>query len=104
MADAIRRSRVIPIRYLRWAQPHEVPRTVRPAALHRGASGRRGGPADRDARARLDRLEIVIPTESLDHAAAETLRLGTDVEVMAPPELRERLAATVRRLAARYAT
>jgi predicted DNA-binding transcriptional regulator YafY len=51
-----------------------------------------------------DRLEIVIPTESLDHAAAEILRLGTDVEVMAPPELRERLAATVRRLAARYAT
>jgi predicted DNA-binding transcriptional regulator YafY len=51
-----------------------------------------------------DRLEIVIPAESLDHAAAETLRLGTDVEVMAPPELRERLAATVRRLAARYAT
>jgi predicted DNA-binding transcriptional regulator YafY len=184
VADAIRRSRVIRVRYLRWARPHEVTRTVRPHGLvlkaghwylvaqHRGemrtyrvdrvlhltttdetfprAAGfhlpaywdtyltdltdrRHTGTATlritRSAFALLpytadpavaeaarqtakpvsdengrDRLEIVIPTESLDHAAAEILRLGTDVEVTAPPELRERLAATVRSLAARYAT
>ncbi|MFF0298542.1 helix-turn-helix transcriptional regulator [Kitasatospora sp. NPDC004614] len=44
-----------------------------------------------------------IPIESLDHAHGEFLRLGTDVEVLEPPELRTRLAATVQALAARYA-
>ncbi|MBW8698373.1 Bifunctional ligase/repressor BirA [Streptomyces sp. MBT84] len=43
-----------------------------------------------------------VPIESIDHAHGEFLRLGTDVEVMAPAELRDRIAATVRTLAARY--
>ncbi|WP_256098294.1 WYL domain-containing protein [Streptomyces sp. MnatMP-M17] len=34
--------------------------------------------------------------------AREFLALGADVEVLAPPELRARLAETVRALAARY--
>ncbi|MEV6847742.1 WYL domain-containing protein [Actinoplanes sp. NPDC051411] len=179
-ADAIRRSRVIRIRYLRWAQPHEVTRTVRPhglvlkaghwylvaqhragmrtyrvdrirhlvvseesfaraagfrlaaywdvyltdlaerrhtgtATLHIGRSAfgllpYTADPAVAEAARRTatalpdpDRLEVVIPTESLDHAAAEILRLGTDVEVVAPPELRDRVAAVIRSLAARYA-
>ncbi|WP_327369478.1 helix-turn-helix transcriptional regulator [Streptomyces sp. NBC_01217] len=43
-----------------------------------------------------------VPIESLDHAHGEFLGLGTDVEVLEPPELRARLAATVRELADRY--
>ncbi|KPI12382.1 WYL domain containing protein [Actinobacteria bacterium OV450] len=43
-----------------------------------------------------------VPIESLDHAYGEFLRLGTDIEVVAPDELRDRIAATVRTLAARY--
>ncbi|GAB2576962.1 WYL domain-containing protein [Streptomyces capparidis] len=43
-----------------------------------------------------------VPIESLDHAHGAFLALGTDVEVLAPPELRARLAETARALAARY--
>ncbi|MEV8325903.1 WYL domain-containing protein [Kitasatospora sp. NPDC056731] len=43
-----------------------------------------------------------VPIESLGHAHNEFLRLGTDVEVLEPPELRARLAATARALADRY--
>ncbi|MEV5082018.1 YafY family protein [Streptomyces sp. NPDC056159] len=46
--------------------------------------------------------EIRVPIESIDHAHGEFLRLGTDVEVMAPAELRDRIATTVRTLATRY--
>jgi predicted DNA-binding transcriptional regulator YafY len=48
-------------------------------------------------------VEATIPIESHRHACQELLRLGADVEVVAPPELRGMLAATVRALAARYA-
>ncbi|MEU6234875.1 YafY family protein [Kitasatospora sp. NPDC047058] len=48
------------------------------------------------------RLRAVLPVESLDQAHAFFLGLGADVEVLEPPELRERLARTVRILAARY--
>ncbi|PSM43148.1 transcriptional regulator [Streptomyces dioscori] len=44
-----------------------------------------------------------VPIESVEHAHAEFLRLGADVEVLAPPELRERIAATVAALARTYA-
>ncbi|MCU7826505.1 helix-turn-helix transcriptional regulator [Kitasatospora sp. DSM 101779] len=47
--------------------------------------------------------EARVPIESVDHAHGEFLRLGTDVVVLAPAELRDRIAATVRTLAARYA-
>ncbi|HET6856166.1 MAG TPA: WYL domain-containing protein [Streptomyces sp.] len=43
-----------------------------------------------------------VPIESIGHAHGEFLRLGADIEVMAPAELRERIAATVRTRAARY--
>ncbi|MFJ8628608.1 helix-turn-helix transcriptional regulator [Kitasatospora sp. NPDC093550] len=46
--------------------------------------------------------EARVPIESLDHAHGEFLRLGADVEVLAPAELRDRIAGTVRTLAARY--
>ncbi|MEV7121034.1 helix-turn-helix transcriptional regulator [Kitasatospora griseola] len=44
-----------------------------------------------------------VPIESVDHAHGEFLRLGADIEVLEPPALRARLAATARTLAARYA-
>ncbi|MFF8604242.1 helix-turn-helix transcriptional regulator [Streptomyces sp. NPDC015232] len=46
--------------------------------------------------------QIRLPIESIDHAHRDFLRLGTDVEVLAPAELRSRIAETARRLAARY--
>lgn len=49
------------------------------------------------------RTRAMLPIESLDHAHAAFLALGTDIEVLAPPELRARLAATARALADRYA-
>jgi predicted DNA-binding transcriptional regulator YafY len=42
--------------------------------------------------------------EDLDVAYLELLRRGGDVEVLEPPELRERIAATARELASTYAT
>ncbi|MFC5663149.1 helix-turn-helix transcriptional regulator [Kitasatospora misakiensis] len=46
--------------------------------------------------------EARVPIESVDHAHGEFLRLGAEIEVLAPAELRDRIAATVRALAARY--
>ncbi|KAF3463367.1 YafY family protein [Streptomyces sp. Tu 3180] len=46
--------------------------------------------------------EARVPIESIDHAHGEFLRLGADVEVMAPAELRDRIAETVRTLVTRY--
>lgn len=46
--------------------------------------------------------EAVIPTESTEHACGELLRLGIDVEVVAPQELRQAMAATVHALARTY--
>ena len=44
----------------------------------------------------------VIPIESVQHATGELLRLGTDAEVLAPTELRERIVETISALAACY--
>lgn len=49
-------------------------------------------------------VEAVIPTESTEHACGELLRLGTDVEVVAPPGLRRAMADTVGALARAYGT
>ncbi|MFD5463493.1 helix-turn-helix transcriptional regulator [Kitasatospora sp. NPDC127059] len=49
-----------------------------------------------------DWTEVLVPIESVDHAHGEFLRLGAEVEVLEPAELRERIAGTVRTLAARY--
>ncbi|MYX97554.1 WYL domain-containing protein [Streptomyces sp. SID486] len=47
-------------------------------------------------------VEAVIPTESTEHACGELLRLGIDVEVVAPAELRQAMADTVDVLARTY--
>ncbi|MFG2532257.1 helix-turn-helix transcriptional regulator [Streptomyces sp. NPDC048516] len=46
--------------------------------------------------------EAVIPTESTQHACGELLRLGGDVEVLSPAELRQAMADTVGVLARAY--
>ncbi|MCZ2523642.1 helix-turn-helix transcriptional regulator [Streptomyces sp. HB2AG] len=47
-------------------------------------------------------IEATVPTESTDHACGELLRLGADVVVVAPAELRRAMAATVGVLARAY--
>jgi predicted DNA-binding transcriptional regulator YafY len=49
-----------------------------------------------------DWVRVTIPIESAERAARDLLRLGADVEVLEPPELREVMRATVRRLAFLY--
>jgi predicted DNA-binding transcriptional regulator YafY len=43
-----------------------------------------------------------VPIESADQALAEFLRLGADIEILEPAELRERAARTIRAMAAIY--
>ncbi|QKW36042.1 YafY family transcriptional regulator [Actinomadura sp. NAK00032] len=43
-----------------------------------------------------------LPVESAEIAASELLRLGPEAEVLAPPELRERMASSAARLARLY--
>ncbi|WP_210584934.1 YafY family protein [Streptomyces sp. GESEQ-35] len=47
-------------------------------------------------------IQATVPIESVEHAHGEFLRLGTDIEVLEPPELRARIARTVAELAERY--
>ncbi|WP_328500913.1 YafY family transcriptional regulator [Streptomyces sp. NBC_00457] len=47
-------------------------------------------------------IQATVPIESVDHAAGEFLRLGTDIEVLGPPELRAKIARTAAELAERY--
>ncbi len=47
-------------------------------------------------------VTAVVPIESVAYAHQDFLRLGAEVEVLEPAELRERLAWTVRSLAAMY--
>lgn len=61
------------------------------------------GPVKGDVRAEADGwTRLTVPIESVDHAHAEFLRLGTGIEVLEPPELREKIARTVAELAERY--
>jgi predicted DNA-binding transcriptional regulator YafY len=48
-------------------------------------------------------VTAVIPIESIEHALHDLLRLGPDAEVLAPPELRARVAEAARGLARLYA-
>ncbi|WP_432585713.1 WYL domain-containing protein [Streptomyces sp. HD1123-B1] len=57
------------------------------------------GPPDADGRAR-----VTLPVESLPVAVHDVLRLGTEAEVLGPPELREAVADAVGELARRYRT
>ncbi|MGP3958917.1 helix-turn-helix transcriptional regulator [Nonomuraea sp. 3N208] len=45
---------------------------------------------------------VTVPIESIEHALGEFLRLGVDAEVLAPGELRDRLAEAAKVLAERY--
>jgi predicted DNA-binding transcriptional regulator YafY len=47
-------------------------------------------------------VQVVLPIESVEHALAECLRLGTEAEVLSPPELRDRLRETATALANLY--
>ena len=60
-------------------------------------------PAVGDGKATEDaRVELTLAFERLDYAYTDLVKLAGAVEVMAPVELRERLAATGRSLVARY--
>ncbi|MEW2114116.1 YafY family protein [Streptomyces sp. NPDC005474] len=48
------------------------------------------------------RVQVVIPTESVDHAVGMLLRLGSEAEVVAPTELRDRMTQTIAALADTY--
>jgi hypothetical protein len=43
-----------------------------------------------------------VPIESTENAQSEFLRLGADIEIMEPAELRARISAVARGLAAIY--
>jgi len=45
---------------------------------------------------------LVIPIESIDQAAADLMRLGTDAEVLEPLELRRRVAEIARNIVSLY--
>ncbi|MFE1869844.1 MULTISPECIES: helix-turn-helix transcriptional regulator [unclassified Streptomyces] len=78
------------------------PRGQRLLPMQFGAAGTRAladaGPADADG---WVRLRIAVEFQAV--AVGDLLRLGTEVEVLGPPELRRALAETVTTLAGRYA-
>ncbi|HEY3507069.1 MAG TPA: WYL domain-containing protein [Actinocatenispora sp.] len=47
-------------------------------------------------------VTVTLPYESVEMAHRDLLRLGTDAEVLAPPELRHLIAGTARMLSKRY--
>ena len=47
-------------------------------------------------------VRVVIPIESSERATADMIRLGADVEVLAPPALRRKIAAVARDVVALY--
>ncbi|RKF24893.1 helix-turn-helix transcriptional regulator [Micromonospora globbae] len=69
---------------------------VFPSAMSRAARAAAGEP-DADGW-----LLTTVPIESIKHGHTELLKLGAEVEVLAPAELRERFTATAQRLAALY--
>jgi predicted DNA-binding transcriptional regulator YafY len=70
---------------------------LEPAAAERALAS--VGPPDADGWA-----DVVVPAESLDYALHDLLRMGPHVEVLAPEELRRKLAETGRAMAALYAS
>lgn len=80
---------------------------VTPAALERmphvleptvaRAARRTAGEPDADGR-----LRVTVPIESAEQALADLLRLGADVEILAPAKLRRRMAETAAALHALY--
>jgi len=47
-------------------------------------------------------ITAVVPIESLENATHEFLRLGADVEILQPENLRDKVASVARSLAAIY--
>ncbi|MFI6594646.1 helix-turn-helix transcriptional regulator [Nonomuraea sp. NPDC050536] len=47
-------------------------------------------------------VRVTVPIESVAHATGEFLRLGGEMEVLSPPELRESVAATAAEIARRH--
>ena len=75
----------------------------RPA--HASSAQRRGRDRGRDRRNHRRRTagcRARVPIESPDHALADFLRLGADIEILEPAELREQAARTIRAMAAVY--
>ncbi|MFE0759572.1 helix-turn-helix transcriptional regulator [Streptomyces smyrnaeus] len=66
------------------------------------SGGGAGSRLHRDRRWDERWVEAVIPTESIEHACGELLRLGSHAEVVAPTELRQAMADTVGVLAEAY--
>ncbi|MGW0317525.1 WYL domain-containing protein [Streptomyces flavidovirens] len=77
------------------------PRGARLLPVQCGAAGteavRAAGPPDAEGW-----VETVLRVESLPVAVGDLLRLGLEVEVLGPPELRAEAARTVTGLAQRY--
>jgi predicted DNA-binding transcriptional regulator YafY len=61
------------------------------------AGAESAGPPDAQGR-----VTVVIPTESIAQAAADIMRLGTEVEVLGPAELRRHIAELARSLSRLY--
>ncbi len=66
-------------------------------------SGRLEGVPDPLPDDRTTWLEVTLLTEGLDVAAEDLLRVGAQVEVLRPVELRERIARTAAQMLATYA-
>ncbi|WP_309646570.1 YafY family protein [Phenylobacterium sp.] len=49
------------------------------------------------------RMQVVIPIETVENAMTQLFRLGPEIEVLSPPELRTAMAVRARALAALYA-
>lgn len=77
--------------------------TERGCKLLRGFSAALADAVDAAGPSRRPWRELTIPIESIDHAAGQLLRLGADVQVLAPAALRQRIADTVSAMAALYA-
>lgn len=92
------RSRLIKGEALVRLAPNGVER-VRDLMSQQVVDAVAAGTADADGWVRA-----TVPIESLVHAQTEFLKLGADVEVLEPAELRERLARTVSELAEMYLT
>jgi len=86
-------------------QLHRADATVRLAPA--GIARLSGPAAEAVARTGVEEPDgwtrAVLPIESIDHACRGYLALGPEVEVLAPPQLRTKLAAAARATAALYA-
>ncbi|MER6448983.1 helix-turn-helix transcriptional regulator [Streptomyces venezuelae] len=95
-------SRLDAVLHQQTADIRLSPRGQQLLPMQFGAAGTRAladaGPADADGWVRLS-----ISVESQAVAVGDLLRLGTEAEVLGPPELRRALAETVTTLAGRYA-